>query len=84
MSKTKLSSKGQVVIPRSVRDSHRLKSGDVFEIEDHPDGILLRPLQRPNVRVEDVFGCTGYKGPSKSIEEMHRAVADEARRRGRT
>jgi AbrB family looped-hinge helix DNA binding protein len=81
MEKTRLSSKGQVVLPKSIRDAHRLEPGAEFAVEDRPEGILLRPLVRPfaPTRVEDVLGCTGYKGPAKSIEEMDAAIARGAR-----
>lgn len=84
MAKTKLSSKGQIVIPGPVRDAHRWRAGMEFEVEEHADGILLRPVRRGESRIEDVLGCTGYRGPAKTIEEMDRAVAQEARRRGRS
>jgi len=81
METTRLSSKGQVVLPKSIRDAHRLEPGAEFAVEDRPEGILLRPLVRPfaPTRVEDVLGCTGYKGPAKSIEEMEDAIARRAR-----
>lgn len=81
METTRLSSKGQVVLPKSIRDAHGLEPGVEFVVEDRPEGILLRPLVRPfaPTRVEDVLGCTGYKGSAKSIEEMDAAIARGAR-----
>ncbi|MCJ7797313.1 MAG: hypothetical protein MUQ56_11210 [Thermoleophilia bacterium] len=50
--------------------------GVEFSVEDTPDGVLLRPLKPfKATRLEDVFGCAGYTGPAKSIEEMDAGVA---------
>lgn len=76
METTRLSSKGQVILPKSVRDAHHWAVGTEFEVEDRPEGILLRPKKRfPITDIGDVVGCTGYRGPAKSIEEMEEAIA---------
>jgi AbrB family looped-hinge helix DNA binding protein len=76
METTKLSSKGQVILPKSVRDEHRWLPGTEFQVEDTPAGILLRPAKPlPPTRLKDVIGCTGYKGPAKTLEEMDAAIA---------
>jgi AbrB family looped-hinge helix DNA binding protein len=81
MQTTKLSSKGQVVIPKSLRSAHRWKPGTEFIVEERGDGILLRPRQRKGTtRLEDLVGCVNYKGPRKTIREMDEAVAAEALR----
>jgi len=81
---TRLSSKGQVIIPKAIRDGHGWRAGTTFEIEETPDGILLRPQRiAPRTTIEDVFGCLAYDGPTISIEDMNEAVAAEARRRSR-
>lgn len=81
MDTTKLSSKGQVVLPSATRASRGWKTGTVFVIEETPEGVLLRPL-KPFVqtRVEDVFGMAHYQGPRRTLEEMEKAVLTEARR----
>ena len=81
---TKLSSKGQVVLPRAVRQKRHWGEGMELVVEETRDGVLLRPL-RPfgEARLEDVVGCTGYRGPARTIAQMNAAVIREARRRGR-
>jgi len=77
----KLSSKGQVVIPKSLRTAHRWKPGTEFEIEERADGILLRPKsKREKLRWEKLIGFLNYKGPRKTIREMDEAVLAEALR----
>jgi AbrB family looped-hinge helix DNA binding protein len=87
MATTRLSSKGQVILPKSLRDAHHWRPGTEFEIEERPEGILLRP-RKPfaATRLQDVIGCTGYTGPAKSLEDMEEAIAkgvSEGHARGR-
>ena len=82
MEKTKLSSKGQVVLPRAVREAKAWRAGQLLEVVTTHDGVLLKPVKRfEAVALGDVVGCLPYKGRRKSIAEMDAAVAAEARRR---
>ncbi|MGH9579315.1 MAG: AbrB/MazE/SpoVT family DNA-binding domain-containing protein, partial [Terriglobales bacterium] len=79
---TKLSSKGQVVLPSSVRSARRWKPGLELAVENRPEGVLLRPLNPfPQSRLEDVVGSAGYKGPRRTLREMENAILREARKR---
>ncbi len=81
METTKLSSKGQVILPKSVRVAHNWQAGVEFAVEEVAEGVLLRPLKPfPMTRIEDVTGCAGYRGARKSIEDMERAILGEARK----
>ncbi len=83
METTKLSSKGQVILPKAVRASHNWGPGVEFAVEDTPEGVLLRPLKPfPSTTLAEVLGCVGYQGPTRSVEEMDAgiAVAMKARR----
>ncbi|MCA9418819.1 MAG: AbrB/MazE/SpoVT family DNA-binding domain-containing protein [Candidatus Omnitrophica bacterium] len=82
METTRLSSKGQIIIPKGIRDKLEWNPGVEFTVEEKEEGILLRPLKPfPRTRIEDVMGCVHYKGPRKSLEEMEAAIAREAKRR---
>ncbi len=84
MDTTKLSSKGQVVLPSAIRSARKLKTGARFSVEDTAEGILLRPLNPfPQEQVEDVCGMLKYDGPARSIEEMDAAVSSMFRKRWR-
>ena len=82
MENTKLSSKGQVIIPKPVRDAHKWDTGTEFVIQDKGNGILLKPISpfKPT-RLEDVFGYLRHKGKPLSLEEMDEAIALGARKR---
>lgn len=76
METTKLSSKGQVILPKHIRTAHKWLPGVEFVVEDTPEGVLLRPLKPfMPTRIEDVLGCAGYEGAAKTIEEMDAAIA---------
>jgi AbrB family looped-hinge helix DNA binding protein len=80
METTRLSSKGQVILPRSVRAAHGWEPGVEFAVVDTADGVLLRPLKPFAVtRLDDVIGCAGYTGPAKTIGDMEDAIAAGAR-----
>jgi AbrB family looped-hinge helix DNA binding protein len=44
METTRLSTKGQIVLPKEIRVSRAWSPGTEFTIEETGDGILLRPL----------------------------------------
>src|ERR1700730_12671972 len=37
---------GRVVLPKRVRDRFRLRAGANLELEEHPEGLILRPVAR--------------------------------------
>lgn len=47
METTRLSTKGQIVLPRSIRVSREWGPGTKFTIEETGEGILLRPSVFP-------------------------------------
>ena len=82
MDKTTLSSKGQVILPKSVRQAHNWTPGTEFSVEAVDDGVLLRPLKPfPRTELESTFACLQYRGSAKSLEEMEQAIDTEVRRR---
>jgi AbrB family looped-hinge helix DNA binding protein len=82
--KTRISTKGQVVLPKALRERRGWQAGDELVVEERPDGLLLRsaPEEAPT-RYEDVAGCLGPFDRVVSIEEMNQGVLDEAARRWR-
>ena len=82
MDTTTLSSRGQIVIPKTLRESRHWHAGTSFVVEEVPQGILLKPVSTfvPS-RLEDVLGCTAYRGPALSQADIDAALsADVARR----
>jgi bifunctional DNA-binding transcriptional regulator/antitoxin component of YhaV-PrlF toxin-antitoxin module len=90
METTRLSAKGQIILPKAVRNAHHSRiTGDqerilplrIFAVEDTGDGVLLRPLKPHATRLDDVVRCLRRKGPARSIEAMNAAIEDELRAR---
>lgn len=80
MLRTKLSTKGQIVLPKNLRASHDWRPGTEFLLEDTEEGVLLKPLKPLKLtRLEEVLGCSGYKGPAKSLQQMERAIQKGAK-----
>jgi AbrB family looped-hinge helix DNA binding protein len=80
--KTRVSTKGQVILPKAVRDRHGWTAGTVLEVVDGPEGVTLKPARTlPPTRLEDVAGMLQYDGPPVSIEDMHKAIEEEVLRR---
>jgi AbrB family looped-hinge helix DNA binding protein len=82
MTKAHLSTKGQLVIPKEIRERHGWSAGTELEVIDTGSHLLiLAPTSATPTEVEDLLGCTGYSGPRRSLQDMEDAVAAEARKR---
>lgn len=46
---TKMSSKGQVVIPEEIRDNLKLKEGDQFVVIGQGDTVILKSITPPSL-----------------------------------
>jgi AbrB family looped-hinge helix DNA binding protein len=79
---THLSAKGQVVIPKAIREAGGWRTGLELEVEVTEDGVVLRPKSLGRARsVESLLGCSGYQGPTRSLADMDAAVKREAKGR---
>ena len=77
---TKLSSKGQVIVPKEIRSRHHWEPGQEFQAIDTNDGILLRPTSPfPETSMKEVASCLSYTGKTKTLEEMEAAVKKGAK-----
>jgi AbrB family looped-hinge helix DNA binding protein len=75
--RTRVSSKGQIVLPAEVRRQDRIETGQEFEIErlDRGDYRLVRRASRPNSGVVDWLLACPEKGffvpvPSESTDSL--------------
>jgi AbrB family looped-hinge helix DNA binding protein len=79
---TRLSTKGQLIIPKEIRERHGWTAGVELLVEDRGDSVVLRRAEDvPSTSLEDLVGCAGYKGPVRSLEDMEAAIARGARER---
>jgi AbrB family looped-hinge helix DNA binding protein len=85
---TKVSGKGQVVLPKAMRDLKGWPAGTDLEAIDVEDGVLLRPT-RPTkgLTLEEAEGRLRklyvHKGPPVSLDQMKTDAAEEAAERYR-
>jgi AbrB family looped-hinge helix DNA binding protein len=68
--RTRVSSKGQIVLPAEVRRQDRIEAGQEFEVErlDRGDYRLIRRASRPNAGVVDWLLACPAKGFFAPIE----------------
>lgn len=82
METTKLSSKGQVILPAAIRKANQWQAGVEFAVEDTSEGVLLRPLKPfAATTLDDVAGCAGYAGKAHTLEEMDKSITAETKAR---
>ena len=72
---TKLSSKGQVIIPKSIRNTLEWEPGQELLAMETPDGVLLKPKSPfKETSLEEVGGCLPYHGKPLTLEDMEDAI----------
>lgn len=76
---TRLSTKGQLILPKELRERHQWKAGTEFEVFEKGNDLVLRPVDRlPETTLDEIF--IPYDGPPRSLKEMEEAIEREARK----
>lgn len=76
MSTAKLTSKGQLTLPKDVRDALKLRPGDQLEFIRQGDTYVLRPRTK---RIGDFAGLLHKEGMRPvGIEDMNEGIAEAA------
>ena len=81
-----LSSKGQIVIPKDVRDALGWPEGQKLVVRRSGERAIIEPVEARRERIGyDEFRrrLPGYDGPSVSVEEMDAAIAQMWRQRAK-
>ena len=78
-----ISAKGQITVPKAVRNKLGLRPGARVEFELTAEGVLLRKGQRGGVRAVDrVLGILKREAPTDSlVDDMRGPVPASVRRR---
>lgn len=81
MLNAQLLSNGQVALPESICQAHHWQVGELLEVVNLPEGILLTTAKpfKPTT-LSEVAGCLAYHGTPKTLEDMERAIAIGIRR----
>lgn len=79
--RTIMSAKGQVVIPKGVRDALGLRPGQQLDVTSAAGSVMLRPVAMKSGRsfeeiTAEIRKLVRYDGPPVSVEEMKAAVAE--------
>jgi AbrB family looped-hinge helix DNA binding protein len=78
MATTTVSSRGQVVIPRALRDKYRLTSGTRLQVAESDAGLVLTPVrQDPPSRRR--AGWRALRGAAKGTKALNEHLADHRR-----
>jgi len=78
METTRVSTRGQVVIPKELRKSYHWDVGQELDVIDTGDGLLLKAKpSRKSASWNDLVGCLGHLAKGKPVEtdEAMRAAA---------
>ena len=82
METTRLSTKGQIILPKNIRTARAWGPGTEFTVEESGDGVLLRPAGRfPATALAEVAGCLRSKRRAKTPAQMGKAIVREVIRR---
>lgn len=70
-----MTSKGQITLPKEVRDRHHLKPGDVVEFVERDGETVVQPR---NVRAVDLAGILGPppSGKTLAVEDFDDAIME--------
>lgn len=79
METVRLSSKGQFVLPKAIRDRHNWEAGTEFFVIDRGTEVVITPTRVfPATELEPVDAPSVYQGKPLSLADMDRAVEAEA------
>ena len=80
MATATLTSKGQITLPKSIRDHLHVDAGDRLEFAIQADGSVR--IEAPRSRLSELQGMLRRPGRRPvSVEEMRRAIEQEGGRR---
>jgi len=73
-----LTSKGQLTLPKPIRDLFHLEMGSTVVFTLHDQEAVLRPLSQ---KVDDVFGCLKRKQqPAITVDAMNEGIRQRAKK----
>ncbi|HLY44551.1 MAG TPA: type II toxin-antitoxin system PrlF family antitoxin [Stellaceae bacterium] len=73
-----ITSKGQVTIPKPIREHLHVKPGDRVKFFIHPDGTVV---MLPKLPITALRGLLRWRGRPATLEEMDEAIAAGASER---
>jgi len=80
---TKMSSKGQVVIPENIRKRLKLKAGSQFVVVGEKDVVILKAISQPSIKEFDTLIAEARRQGKQAGLKRSDITAAIARVRGR-
>ena len=77
MSNTKISSKGQITIPKEIREKLNLKPGDRIVVEAREHHAIVRPLKKPSESMKGIGKKTKQKLGNITAVKLTRKMREE-------
>lgn len=78
MAMTTVSSKGQIVIPRALREKYRLTSGTRLEVGESAEGLVLAPVKHARSSRRQA-GWRALRGAAKGTSALKEHLAEHRR-----
>jgi AbrB family looped-hinge helix DNA binding protein len=78
MATTTMSSKGQIVIPRHLREKHRLTAGVRLQIAETAEGLVLSPITRARRSTREP-GWRALRGSAKGTSALTQHLEEHRR-----
>ena len=78
MATTTVSSKGQVVIPRALREKYRLTSGTRLAVAESDEGLVLAPLKQARSSRHQA-GWRALRGSAKGTHALKEHLVEHRR-----
>jgi AbrB family looped-hinge helix DNA binding protein len=75
---TTVSSKGQIVIPRALREKYRLTSGTRLDVAESDQGLVLAPLKQARTSRRQA-GWRALRGSAKGTDALKEHLAEHRR-----
>ena len=80
--KAKLTSKGQITLPKKLRERLNLHKGDQVEFSINKNDEIV--LTRPSKSITRLKGAVQYSGKPVILDEMEKAILEEGGKDDRT
>ena len=77
MQRSKIGARGQVTIPKEIRETLQIQPGDTVCYLVEQDGVRIKKMGS----IKDIKAMVEYDGPPISIDDMDDAILEDAARK---
>ena len=77
MQRSKIGARGQITIPKKIRETLQIQTGDIVCYLVEQDGVRIKKMGS----IKDIKAMVEYDGPPGSIDDMDDAILEHAARK---